>query len=285
MLRRALGVIGGSLLDLWENIFVLVTANLVWAISLIPGILVGILLGGGILALVASFAVVAVLAGPTTIGLFYMTTDMSRRERAEVSEFVRGVKRFYRRGWLLGGLNAFFAILITFNLSFYSQPAFASSPLRLMNIFWLYIIIAWLLYQLYLWPLAIRMEPDGKLPFLLLLRNAALATFKYLGFSLIIGVVMVVLLALYFVLAFVPLVLFGMVLQTLFSNRAVKVVLVRENERQAKVSGSMAINVPEDLPTLEAELGTGTESASQVVRNAPPGVTQRGTSTTARRKP
>jgi len=278
LLRQALSAVGRSLLDLWENILVLATANIVWALSLLPGVFVGSLIKGGLLIFVLAFLIMTLLAGPTTIGMFYMTADTSRRERIELSDFWTGIKRYYRRGWLLAGINSLFILLVVFNLVFYSQPGFSDSPIRLMYIVWVYVILTWFMLQLYLWPLAIRMEPEGRLPLRLLLRNALLAMFKYIGFSLIVGLITLLILIGSVVAVLIPMVLFGMALYGLISNRAAKMVLVRENERAAAENVQATPLTPIIDTPLEITRPVNEKAVALEVetRNPPPGITRRG---------
>lgn len=175
MIRRILPTIGRSLLDLWDNILVLSVANCAWALSALPGLLI-FFLGGGVLLGLVAIAVMVLTLGPTTAALFYMTSEVTRLERLEVREFVVGIRRFYRRGWAVGAINGVFAVLAYFNLVFYSSKDLTGSPLALLFIVWVYFTFVWFTLQIYMWPLALRME-EFKVG--LLLRNSALATFKY----------------------------------------------------------------------------------------------------------
>jgi hypothetical protein len=220
------------------------------------------------------------------MGIFYLTADTSRRERLEVAEFWQGVRRFYRRGWFLAGINAFLGIVATFNLFFYSSPNFSNSPIGWLYNVWIYLLIVWFVFQLYLWPLAMRMEPNGKLPIKMLFRNAGLAMFKYIGLSLIIGLVALLLLALEMLLVLVPLIFFGMSLYGLISNRTVKTMLIMEGERSGLSENKASIEVPADIEKTEKEKAEKEKLAQEKAENPvttpesasklPPGVTQRG---------
>jgi hypothetical protein len=300
LIRQALGVLGWSLADLWENILVLAVCNLFWALALLPGLFVAIfipgylytLLGaiGFFLTFIVAVVLLVLLGGPATIGIFYLTADTSRRERLEVAEFWQGVRRFYRRGWLLGAINAFLGIVASFDLFFYGRPDFSNSPIGLLYIVWIYLLISWFVFQLYLWPLAMRMESNGKLPLKMLFRNAGLAMFKYIGLSLIIGLVTLLLLALEMLLVLVPLIFFGMSLYGLISNRTVKSVLIMESVRSGLSENKASIEVPTDIEKtekekaekekLERERAENPPTMADPANKLPPGVTQRGAGVT-----
>lgn len=273
MLRQALRIIVGALADLWENIYVLVFANLVWGLSLLPAAAIAFALPiNGFLAFFLALIVLVILTGPTTIALYKMTQDPGRRERLEMAEFWSGLRTYYKRGWLLAGINAFFAFIASINLFFYNQPAFSNSPIRYMNILWIYLIVCWLLLQIYLWPFAIRMEPESKLRLGPLFRNTALALFKYLPISLIAGLFLIALLAIeLLLLKAIPLLLFGLALQALISNRATRTVLNLEDLRLAKTEENALQPGKIDVPYNSTKLNDEVDKTQ-----LPPGVTRRG---------
>src|SRR5436305_5121812 len=95
-LPRALPVLGRSLLDLWENIFVLMVANLIWVVCFSPLVLV-LALNPPFMPLI--LAVVVVLAlGPPTIGIYALTSEVTRYEKLEAIALWRGIKQYWLRG-------------------------------------------------------------------------------------------------------------------------------------------------------------------------------------------
>lgn len=278
MVRRILPILVRSLADLWDNLLVLVIANALWALSAMPG-LAFLFLGGSVLAIVAMLVGLVLLVGPATMSLYYITADVNRRERVELREYLRGIRRYYRRGWALAALNAVFAIIAYFNFIFYSSKDVAGSPIALLSVIWLYLAVVWFTFQIYMWPLALRME---KLKIGLLLRNSALATFKYPFFGLVLALFLLLLLILSFFTAFVVTIIFGAVFQALVSNRALGVVLEQEEARSTGQNSTtvtgLAMNVP---PPLEKKAPAPEEVTEAIpTRNTPVGVKQRGTSIT-----
>jgi hypothetical protein len=227
LLQRIIPTFAKTLIDLWDNILVIVVANIIWAVSLAPAFLIG---QAGLPTPYNIFAVAAALAifcGPTTIGLYVLTSEVEREERLELGQFFAGIRQYYQRGWLLILLNLAFSIFAYFNIAFYTAMDF---PLKAFSIAWIWVIFFWFMLQIYLWPMAIRLE--GKLQVRLLFRNALLATFKYLGFTLIIGLIMAIGLIGSIVALLLPTVIVGMTLQAMLSNNMLREVLKKERERE-----------------------------------------------------
>ncbi len=272
MVRQAINILRLALLDFWDNLLVLTTANLIWAFSLVPAVGVAALLGN-LLGLIAGALVAAIFVGPASLALYSLTTEVNRRERLELGDYFRAIKRLYRRGWLLGLLNALFIILAIVNIIFYSSSTFQNNPLTILIFLWVYLVFSWFVAQLYLWPLAVRMEP-----FTLrgLLRNTFLSTFKYPVISLLVGGLMTALLFASYLLGFLPVILFGMVFHALVSNQALTAVVERENQRAEalKEQGLGASNYQVEVPLLP--VAEPEPDPLYTTRNAPPGVKRRG---------
>ncbi len=275
-MRQALNILGRGLADLWDNLFVLAIANLVWALSLVPGVGLATFVNGG-LGLSLGLLMLVLLTAPTTLALYSFTIEINRREKVEFGEFWRGLKQYYRRGWVIGLLNVAFVVLSFFNLTFYLSPSIANSPLWLIVIVWGYIAFSWFCMQLYIWPLAVRMD---KFKLGGLLRNAFLGAFKYPILTLILSVVMGAFFVVSYLLAFLPVILIGMTYYAIISNKALTVVLEKEQERLERLKNNgedsppFQVDVP-PLPELEPE-----EKPVFTTRNTPPGVKRRGISET-----
>lgn len=279
MIRQILPVIGRSLADLWDNIMVLTVANMMWALTIIPGMLI-FLLGGGYLVAIGGLLVLALFVSPASMGMFYLTADITRREKVEMRSFFTGIRQYYLRAWVVAAMNVVFIILAYFNLLFYNSQAMAGSPLAIVAVIWAYIILVWFTMQIYMWPLALRME---KLKPWLLLRNSALATFKYPFFSILLGLFLLALLVASFFTAFIITVIVGTAYHTIVCNKALDVVLNAEEERSGKekegsMAAALALEVPPPLPKVEFTEKVESEQAPTV--NTPPGVKRRGESIT-----
>lgn len=271
MIKQAFGILGRSVLLVWDNLLVLTLANVVWALSLIPtlatlsfvpgfvGIILGVVLG-------------AIFIGPSSLAFFVLTTEVTRQERLDFSEYIRGIRQYYKRGWLIGAINGVFGLLALFNLAFYGSPQLASSFFSVGIVLWGYVAFMWFTMQIYMWPLAVRLE---KVTLGSLLRNSFLATFKYAGVTLIVGLFMAILLYLSLWVSFLPVILIGMAYYAVVCNKAVTLVLEREATRIA-TAGDKPSPYQVEIPPLPSKPDDAAEAAFYTTRNAPPGVKKRG---------
>ena len=223
MFNRIIPIFLHALADLWDNVLVLVLANILWAISLLPAVMVlNIPISVPYVYLIAVLPLIF-LGGPATIGLFSLTANVTRLERLELGEFFKGIRAYYWRGILLALLNLIFAAIAFINLAFYASVNVAGG---VVSILWLWLIFLWLVLQVSLWPMALSFE--NRFSLRLLFRNSLLATFKYLFFTLLIGLALGIILFGSYYLLFLPTVLFGMSYHTLVSNNAFQAILDRE---------------------------------------------------------
>lgn len=272
MFRQAFSILGRSLWELWDNIFVLVVANLVWSLALVPGMAALSFIGGWV-GLVVTILDLLVLSGPVTLALYELTLNANRRERLELYVFFQSVRANYWRGFQVGLLNVIFVVLAFVNLTFYSSLAAGNSPLGLAVILWGYIVFIWFTMQFYMWPLGLRME---KFSLIGLLRNSFLATFKYPVLSLVLGFVVGLFFLLSGLISFLPIVIFGMSYHALVGNKALNLVLEKEQVKQENAPAGEGENpfhidaAPLPPPPPEPEPKPFT------TRNAPRGVLRRG---------
>ncbi len=228
MIRQLIPTFTKTLLDLWDNLLTVVVANLAWAISFAPAILIWITPLADPIRTLTGIALLILLGGPTSLAMFVFTAEASRQEHLELGEFWRGIRQYYRRGWLLLFLNVAFFFIAFVNVYFYAS--IVPEPLSLLiQIIWFWLVVVWVLLQIYIWPLAIRVE--GKFSLQLLFRNAMVAVLKYLFYSLGVGLVIVLGMIGSYLLVFLPTILLGFATQALLSNNALKAVLAEEGQR------------------------------------------------------
>jgi hypothetical protein len=273
LFRQAFSILGRSLWELWDNIFVLVVANLVWSLALVPAMAALSFIGGWI-GIVVTILDLLFLSGPVTLGLYELTLNANRRERLELYVFFQSVRTNYWRGFQVGLLNVIFVVLAFVNLTFYSSLAASNSPLGLAVILWGYVVFIWFTMQFYMWPLGLRME---KFSLLGLLRNSFLATFKYPVLSLVLGFVVGLFFLLSGLISFLPLVIFGISYHALVGNKALNLVLEREQVKQEKSVAGEGENpfAIEAAPLPPPKPAPEPEAKPFTTRNAPQGVLRR----------
>jgi hypothetical protein len=156
-LRTALGVAAA---DLYHQSWRLVVLNGVLGALLLSVVLASISMRAG-LALV-------VLVGPAAVAVMHCAVTLAQTEDLRLTEAVRGLRRHWRRGLLLGVLVACAAILGATVVPFYARAGTWAWPLAVLSV---YVLILFLVFQLALWPLAVY---EAARPFREVVRDAAL---------------------------------------------------------------------------------------------------------------
>jgi len=135
-----------ALSSLWENIYLLVIANVLWIM----------------------LNVLVVTGPPATAGLFVFTRRLARGEDADLHDFFEGFQRYFGRSWLwaiVAGAGFFVLggdVILTGNLSSAGYIVFVQG-------FFLMLLFLWAFLLLYAFPLILEQEQPS---LWLALRNA-----------------------------------------------------------------------------------------------------------------
>ena len=155
-LARALGV---AATDLYHQSWRLIVLN-----ALLAAVLVGVILAS---LAVRPALLLLVLLGPVAAAVMHCTVTLAQTEELRLSEVVVGLRRHWRRGLALGVLVAAAAILGAIAVPFYSRAGTWAWPLAALSV---YVLLAFALFQLALWPLAVF---EDARPFRAVVRDAA----------------------------------------------------------------------------------------------------------------
>ena len=200
---RALKVFWSSLGGLYYELFLLIGVNLAWL----------------------GLSVLVVTAPPATAGVYYLANQIARGESVSFGLFVEGMRRYFRRSWLLAIIVVVISVLLGGNLIFYAN--FANPWVRLLSVLWGYLIVFWLAMLIYLFPLLIEQEDKS---LLLILRNAALLVLDNVAFTLTLGFLLLLFLLLNVGLV-VPVLLILMSGLAVIQSKALLTVLEKYRER------------------------------------------------------
>jgi hypothetical protein len=157
-MREVAAVFRDSFRALWEDVWTVAVVNLLWLVCqamILPG-------------------------PPATLALFHYGNQIARGEVAGVDDFLRGIRRFWGTGWRWGILNLVVVgllvgdFLLTGRLSQSPAGQFAQG-------FYLAVLAAWLLLQLFSLPFLFEMEDQDVM---VALRNGALMIGRNPVFSL-----------------------------------------------------------------------------------------------------
>jgi hypothetical protein len=153
---RALGI---AATDLYHQSWRLIVLN-----ALLAAVLVGVILAS---LAIRPALLLLVLLGPVAAAVMHCTVTLAQTEELRLSEVVVGLRRHWRRGLVLGVIVAAAAILGAIAVPFYSRAGAWAWPLAALSI---YVLLAFALFQLALWPLAVFEEAR---PFRAVVRDAA----------------------------------------------------------------------------------------------------------------
>jgi hypothetical protein len=157
-LARALGI---AATDLYHQSWRLIVLN-----ALLAAVLVGVILAS--LAIHPALVLLVVVLGPIAAAVMHCTVTLAQTEELRLSEVVVGLRRHWRRGLALGVLVAVAAVLGAIAVPFYSRAGAWAWPLAALSV---YVLLAFTLFQLALWPLAVF---EDARPFRVVVRDAAL---------------------------------------------------------------------------------------------------------------
>ncbi len=171
----AFRVLWQAIRDFYDEMFVMVGANLLWVVMAIP--VVTIPLGNA--------------------GMMYLTNQIAHHKSIEFRMFFQGIKEYWAKSYLLALLNVLAAVLFYANMRFYGQ----------MNASWASVIqglfvglfVIWCLIQIYVFPMLMEQQEPR---LLLALRNAAFLAFASPIPTIVLAVLLIVVAALCIGLAF-----------------------------------------------------------------------------------
>jgi uncharacterized membrane protein len=166
-LARALGVAAA---DLYHQS---------WRLVILNGLL-GVILIGVVLASLAvrQAILLVVLLGPAMAAVMHCAVTLAQTEELRMSEVLVGFRRHWRRGIALGTLITAAASLGAVAVPFYSRAGTWAWPLAALSV---YVLLAFAVVQLALWPLAVF---EDARPLRAVLREAVLVVVgRPLGFA------------------------------------------------------------------------------------------------------
>ena len=217
-MRDALSVTLFGLKDLWEDFVILVLMNLLWFITLVLPVLPTVIFGASQPTVALALGIVLLIPLPiVSAGICFVTNQITRGYAASWSMFAQGVHRYWGKSLIVALVNLIVLILLATNIQFYGIVLQGTWTTFAMSI-WIVLSGYWLLVQVYWFPMMLELESEK---LLLALRNALLMPLVSPGFSLLLSIILVLLIALSAVLT-IPLVLLTTVLLMLIANHATR---------------------------------------------------------------
>ncbi|MGE5222093.1 MAG: DUF624 domain-containing protein [Omnitrophica WOR_2 bacterium] len=165
---NALGVMRQALKDAWSDLWTVLVCNLVWLLAqllIIPG-------------------------PPATLALFYYANQKAKGEPSDLSDFWYGFRHYWRPAWRWGLLNDALLIVLAGDYLLTGRLSQGMTA-HLIQGFYLALLGVWLLIQLLTLPFLLEQETPSIRQ---ALRNGAVMLGKNIGFSLLLGVLLTLIL-------------------------------------------------------------------------------------------
>jgi uncharacterized membrane protein YesL len=185
-----------SIKDLFEELLLLIIANVIWAVISLPLLVIAWLffVSGATTLGVIALLVAAIPLAPATVGLFCLAQGITEGRAVKIGLFFEGFRSYLKLSWTvyvpwMAGLA-----LILVNLQFYAGMS-NSIGIFLFFLF-VYFLLIWFALLIYLGPLLL-LQSDKRLR--VIARNSLLMTLGRPLFTLITAIMM----AIIFVLAVV----------------------------------------------------------------------------------
>jgi len=148
-----------SFIDIYDNLGWVLFLSAIWfgfatpfVFAVLPGSLhpfLRILLGISVIFL-----------GPATAGCYYVANRLIKRETVEWRDFFYAFKKFFWRAEALILILIVAIVIVIVDFTFYSQ--IQNIAVRILSIFWLYILLFLGIIQIYMFPLLIEQDTGIK---------------------------------------------------------------------------------------------------------------------------
>jgi hypothetical protein len=229
----ALSITWRSIKNLWDEFALLIALNLLWTLvallATVPAF--GLRNAGFFWVLFLTFLLILplpVISG----GLCFVTNQITHGIAVSWRTFAGGVRRYWAKSLLVALINGIVVLLVGINVRFYLvvvQGTWTNFALSA----WLVVALYWLLAQVFWFPMLLEMKNENVF---LALRNALAMVLLTPGFSIVLGLVLVLLIVVGVVLT-VPAALFLAALLLLIANHATRSRIARVRKKPYEPEG------------------------------------------------
>jgi hypothetical protein len=192
--KQVLKICGSALQDIWGDVWSTAVINLLWI-----------------------FCVVLIIPGPpATLALFAYGNRLANGETADLNDFLRGIRRFWKAGWRWGFLNLGLILILVGDITLLGSGS-SSQSMHFFQGCYFTLLSLWLLLQLFVLPFLVEQDsPRVRTA----VANAAAMLGRNIGFTLGLWVSLLIILFIGSVLFLISLVAGGVFISSA-ANRAV----------------------------------------------------------------
>ncbi len=215
-----------SLADFWEELVLFIGLNALWSLAAVLPVAPWLLLENPSPWFLLLSVLLAIPLPVVSAGICFVANHVTRAKAVSMGTFVAGARRYWRKALVVAAVNVLALLLVASNLRFYGvmlEGAWTNLALGI----WLVLAGYWLLVQIYWFPIILEMEDDRVL---LGLRNAMVLVIVSPGFSIAMGLLMLLLLVVGTLLT-LPAVLLLASLLLLMANHATRSRLARMRKK------------------------------------------------------
>jgi uncharacterized membrane protein YesL len=201
---RAFLVTWRSLVSFYNELFLLIGANLLWWVMGGFFVAAAVILGWPMLVIGGPWwlaPLIAIPAGPATAALANVLHRAARDLHVDRSFFFDGFREYWRRALALSALLAIGNMLLILNILFYVSRT--ESLVQAFSLFFIVLLVYWASVQVYIFPILVGMKEPGVLA---ALKMALMMAFANPLFSVLILVIAALLTGLSVVLAILVLI-------------------------------------------------------------------------------
>ncbi|HRR92072.1 MAG TPA: DUF624 domain-containing protein [bacterium] len=152
-------IIKGAFVDIYDNLGWVLFVSAIWFAFAVP-FLFAILPGELSIILRILLGALVIFLGPATAGAYYLANKLIKRESIEWRDFFFAFKKYFWRAEALMMIFILAIVVIIIDFTFYSQ--IQNTIVKVLSIFWLYILIFLGVMQTYMFPLLIEQDTGIK---------------------------------------------------------------------------------------------------------------------------
>ncbi|MCX7795970.1 MAG: DUF624 domain-containing protein [bacterium] len=181
-------IIKGAFVDVYDNLGWVLFISVVWFGFAVP-VVFAVLPGNLHIVFRVLLGTSVIFLGPATAGAYYLANKLIKRESVEWRDYFFAFKKFFWRSEALILIYLLAIAIVVVDFMFYSQ--IQNIIVRVLSIFWLYILLFLGILQTYMFPLLIEQDTGIKRVII----RSFLLSIDNIGVSFVIFVVVIVLCA------------------------------------------------------------------------------------------
>ncbi len=181
-------IIKGAFIDIYDNLGWVLFISAIWFGFAVP-VVFAVLPGSLHIIFRLFLGIFVIFLGPATAGAYYLANRLIRRESVEWRDYFSAFKKFFWRSEALILIYLLAIAIVVVDFMFYSQ--IQNIIIRVLSIFWLYLLLFLGILQTYMFPLLIEQDTGIKKVII----RSFLLSIDNIGVSLVMFIVVIALCA------------------------------------------------------------------------------------------